>query len=202
MHWREPTTSPGDPDAWRPFRIADIVRESRQISSFTLEPVGGEPPAAYRAGQYLPIRVRMGDARLVRMFSLSTAHDARRYRLSVKREPDGVVTRRLHDAVEPGDVIEVASPRGEFTLDPGHGEEPVVLVSAGIGATPVLAMLDALRIAQSRRHVWWIHGARNRAQHAFAGEVRGHVSRAPLRPLARPLQPPRPIRRAGPRLRR
>ena len=178
---REPTRPPSGLPAWRPFRVADIVRESRQTASFTLEPVDGEPLPAYRPGQYLTVRVRprTGARALVRNFSLSTAHDVRRYRVSVKREAGGVVTRWLHDTVRPGDLIEVDAPRGAFTLDPARGREPVVLVSAGIGATPVLAMLDALRIARADREVWWIHGARNGAQHAFADEVRGHVAALP-----------------------
>jgi len=177
----EPATPPHGLPAWRPFRVAEVVRESRQTSSFSLEPVDGEPLPAYRPGQYLTVRVQPDDAAhaLVRNFSLSAAHDARRYRVSVKREPDGIVTRWLHDRVGPGELIEVAAPLGEFTLDAVHGEEPVVLLSAGIGATPVLAMLDALRIARSDRHVWWIHGARDRAVHAFADEVRGHVAALP-----------------------
>jgi ferredoxin-NADP reductase len=172
------------PPAWvglRPFRVADVVRESRQIASFVLEPVDGEPLPAYRPGQYLTVRVRPAGASraLLRNFSLSAAHDTRRYRLSIKREPDGIVTSYLHDNVEPGDVIDVGAPRGMFTLDSAHGQEPVVLLSAGIGATPVLAMLDALTIAGSDRDVWWIHGARSGAEHAFADEVRRHVAALP-----------------------
>ena len=175
---------PSRPPAWaglRPFRVVDIVRESRHITSFTLEPVDGEPLPAYRPGQYLTVRVRPPAAprALLRNFSLSAAHDTRRYRLSIKREPGGIVTCFLHDDVEPGDLIDVGAPRGMFTLDPALGQEPVVLVSAGIGATPVLAMLDALRIAGSDRDVWWIHGARSRAEHAFADEVRRHVAALP-----------------------
>jgi ferredoxin-NADP reductase len=165
----------------RPFRVADVVRESRQIASFVLEPVDGEPLPAYRAGQYLTVRVRPAGAprALLRSFSLSAAHDTSRYRLSIKREADGIVTRYLHDDVAPGDVIDVGAPRGVFTLDSAHGREPVVLLSAGIGATPVLAMLHALSIAGSEREVWWIHGARSGAEHAFADEVRRHVAALP-----------------------
>jgi ferredoxin-NADP reductase len=146
-----------------------------------LEPVDGEPLPSYRPGQYLTVRVQPAGASGTRLrsFSLSAAPDTRRYRLSVKREPDGSVSRYLHETVEPGDVIDVGAPRGLFTLDPAHGEEPVVLLSAGVGATPVLAMLEALRVADSDRDVWWIHGARNRADHAFAEEARRHVAALP-----------------------
>jgi ferredoxin-NADP reductase/MOSC domain-containing protein YiiM len=156
------------PPAWtglRPFRIADVVRESRSIASFVLEPLDGEPLPAFLPGQYLTVRVQPAGAprAVLRSFSLSSAPHARRYRVSVKREPDGVVSPHLHDRVEAGDVIEVGAPRGLFTLDAAGGEEPVVLLSAGVGATPVLAMLGSMAAAGSRREVWWIHGARNRA---------------------------------------
>jgi ferredoxin-NADP reductase len=169
------------PPAWsglRPFRIADVVHESRSIASFALEPVDGEPLPPFRAGQFLTVRVQPAGAprALLRSFSLSAAPDERRYRLGIKRE--GVVSGFLHDHVAPGDVIEVGAPRGLFTLDP-EGDEPVVLVSAGVGATPVLAMLESLAAARSEREVWWIHGARSRADHAFADETRRHVAELP-----------------------
>jgi ferredoxin-NADP reductase/MOSC domain-containing protein YiiM len=172
------------PPAWaglRPFRIADVVRESRSIASFVLEPVDGEPLPAFRPGQFLTVRVQTAGAprALLRSFSLSAAPDARRYRLSIKREPEGVVSPHLHDRVEPGDVIEVGAPRGMFTLDAAGGDEPVVLLSAGVGATPVLAMLESMGAAGSPREVWWIHGARNRAEHAFADEARRHLAALP-----------------------
>ena len=174
----------GGPPAWsglRPFRIAEVVRESRSIASFALEPVDGEPLPAFRPGQFLTVRVQPPGAprALLRSFSLSAAPDARRYRFSVKREPGGVVTPHLHDRAEPGDVIEIGAPRGLFTLDPARGDEPVVLLSAGVGATPVLAMLEGLAAAGSRREVWWIHGARNRAEHAFATAARRHLAALP-----------------------
>jgi ferredoxin-NADP reductase/MOSC domain-containing protein YiiM len=170
------------PPAWpglRPFRIAEVVRESASIASFVLEPVDGEPLPAYRPGQFLTVRVQPAGAprALLRSFSLSAAPNASHYRLSVKREADGVVSPHLHGQVQPGDVIEVGAPRGMFTLDPG--DEPVVLLSAGVGATPVLAMLDSLSAAASEREVWWIHGARNRAEHAFADEARRHLAALP-----------------------
>ena len=176
-----PPSSPPASAGLRPFRVANVVRESRLIASFVLEPVDGEPLPPYRPGQYVTVGVRPEGAprALLRSFSLSAFPNTRRYRLSIKREPDGIVTQYLHDNVEPGDVIDVGAPRGMFTLDPAHGQEPVVLLSAGIGATPVLAMLGALRIAGSNRDIWWIHGARSRADHAFADEVRRHVAALP-----------------------
>ncbi len=170
------------PPAWaglRPFRVADVVRESRSISSFVLEPVDGEPLPAFRPGQYLTVRVRPDGAprALLRSFSLSAAPDPHRYRLSIKRE--GIVSGHLHDWVAPGDTIEVGAPRGLFTLDPGDADGPVVLLSAGVGATPVLSMLENLAAEGGEREVWWLHGARSRAEHAFAAEARRHVGALP-----------------------
>ena len=125
-------------------------------------------PAA-APGQYLTLRVRPDDGApaLTRSYSLSTVPDDHGYRISVKRE--GAASRYLHDRVKVGDVLEVAAPRGDFVLRDGAG--PVVLISAGVGATPVLAMLHALVTERSAREVWWLHGARNRDEHAFAAEV-------------------------------
>jgi ferredoxin-NADP reductase/MOSC domain-containing protein YiiM len=161
------------PTAWAgfaPLTVTAIGRESASIVSFTLVPVDGLlAPAAARAGQYLTLRLRPdgsdGDA-IVRSYSLSTD---RGLRISVKREPGGVGSGYLQTQVRVGDTIEAAAPRGAFALR--SAKRPVALVSAGVGATPVLAMLHALAAADDPREVWWVHGARNRAEHAFAAEV-------------------------------
>ena len=150
-----------DAPAWpgfRPLKVSAIRRESATISSFTLE----APDARASPGQYLTLRLGPG---LVRSYSLSDVPDGHGYRISVKREGEG--SRFMHDHVKVGDVLDVAAPRGGFILRDGSG--PVVLVSAGVGATPVLAMLHAL--AGSAREIWWLHGARNRDEHAFGAEV-------------------------------
>jgi ferredoxin-NADP reductase/MOSC domain-containing protein YiiM/ferredoxin len=150
-----------DPPAWegfKPLRVAAIRRESATISSFTFE----APDAKARPGQYLTLRLGPG---LVRSYSLSAVPDGQAYRISVKR--DGAGSRFMHDNVKVGDVLDVAAPRGSFILRDGSG--PVVLISAGVGATPVLAMLHAL--AGSDREIWWLHGARNREEQAFGAEV-------------------------------
>src|SRR5262249_12576804 len=100
----------------------------------------------------------------------SGQHSDHRYRISVKRETHGVAGAYIDTQVKVGDVIEVSAPRGNFTLGPGGG--PVILLSAGIGVTPVLAMLYALATETSPREVWWIHGARNGSEHPFAAETR------------------------------
>jgi ferredoxin-NADP reductase/MOSC domain-containing protein YiiM/ferredoxin len=161
--------------AWqgfRPLRVAGIARESATVRSFRLVPEDdGAPPPAAAAGQYLTLRLRpdAGGPPLIRSYSLSELPGERGYRISVKRE--GAGSRYLHDRVAVGQLLDVAAPRGAFVLRGGSG--PVVLISAGVGATPVLAMLHALAREQSARPVWWLHGARNRDEHAFGDEVDG-----------------------------
>jgi ferredoxin-NADP reductase len=116
-------------------------------------------------------------AALLRSYSLSGEPSADRYRISVKREPHGAAGAYIETRVRAGDIVDVSAPRGSFTLEQGDG--PVVLVSAGIGATPVLAMLHALAARQSPREIWWIHGARNRTEHPFAAEVRALLKSLP-----------------------
>jgi ferredoxin-NADP reductase/MOSC domain-containing protein YiiM/ferredoxin len=153
-----------------PLRVAEIRRESSTITSFLLVPVqDGDPPLVSAPGQYLTVRVRPDPSQppLTRSYSLSDIADARGYRISVKRE--GAGSRFLHERVTVGDVLDVAAPRGNFVLR--QGTRPVVLLSAGVGATPVLAMLHALAGERSTRAVWWLHGARNHDEHAFGAEV-------------------------------
>ena len=128
----------------------------------------GPTPAA-APGQYLTLRVRpdADEQQLTRSYSLSDLADERGYRISVKRE--GAASRYLHERVKVGDLLDVAAPRGNFVLR--EGTRPVVLLSAGVGATPVLAMLHALARDHSTRSVWWLHGARNHEEHAFGAEV-------------------------------
>jgi ferredoxin-NADP reductase len=145
----------------------------------SFEPLDGPPLPAALPGQFLVLRLHTapGAPALLRNYSMSGAPGAAEYRISVKREVHGVASAFLHDRVKAGDVLEVSAPRGAFTLDPGGG--PVALVSAGIGATPVLAMLHALAQAGSPREVCWLHGARNGNEHSFAKESRGLLQKLP-----------------------
>jgi ferredoxin-NADP reductase/MOSC domain-containing protein YiiM len=170
--------------AWAGFvalTVVGIEPESDSILSVTLAPAGVAPPAADIApGQYLSLRLRPeGDdgPAIIRSYSLSTPSTGGRFRISVKREPGGVGSSYLHTRVRVGDAIEAAAPRGAFPLR--AGTRPVVLVSAGVGATPVLAMLHALAASRDPREVWWVHGARDGAEHAFAGEVDELLSALP-----------------------
>ena len=132
----------------------------------------GQPLPPALPGQYVVLRLqRPGDGPpLFRSYSLSGPLSTERYRISVKIEPNGAAGTYLREHVRLGDVLDVSSPRGSFVLQ--SGERPMVLLSAGIGATPVLAMLYALAAARSTRPVWWLHAARDRQHHPFAAEVR------------------------------
>jgi ferredoxin-NADP reductase len=138
-------------------------------------PDGGPLPAA-RAGQYLTLRIP-GRPAPVRSYSLSSAPGAGSYRISVKREPHGTVSGYLTGSVRPGAVLDAAAPRGDFVL--GDGTGPVLLISAGIGVTPVLAMLHELAARADSREVWWIHGAAGPREHVLAAEARAALSSLP-----------------------
>jgi ferredoxin-NADP reductase/MOSC domain-containing protein YiiM/ferredoxin len=172
----------GPPPAWRgfrPLRASRVERESADVISLTLGSEDGSrlPPAL--PGQFLVLRLppAANGPALLRNYSISGAPDAGAYRVSVKLEVNGKGSSFLHTRVKSGDVLDVSAPRGGFTLQPGEG--PVVLLSAGIGVTPVLAMLHALAAGRSPREVWWLYGARNAAEHPFAREVRDLAAALP-----------------------
>jgi ferredoxin-NADP reductase/MOSC domain-containing protein YiiM len=163
------------PPAWlgfRPLRVSQINRESSSVLSLVLEPADGKPLSPALPGQFVVLRMRpKPDAPpLLRNYSLSDAPSADHYRVSVKHEVNGAASGYLHSKVRLGDLLDVSAPRGSFTLRPGEG--PVALVSAGVGATPVLAMLHALAAESSTREIWWLYGARNRDDHPFFQESR------------------------------
>ncbi len=160
----------------RTFRIRRILAESRTVRTLQLEPVDGLPTPTNRPGQYLPIRLQGASGWLTRTYTLSGVSDGRSYQISVKRQ--GAASTHLHAAVV-GDMIEAFPPRGEFVFDE-TSSRPAVLLSAGIGVTPMIAMLDGLLVNEGRsRHpndIWFIHGARNGAEHPFAAHVRAKAA--------------------------
>jgi ferredoxin-NADP reductase/MOSC domain-containing protein YiiM len=165
----------GPAPAWtgfRPLRVADKRRESSNVTSLALEPGDGRPLAAATPGQFIVVRVKPAPEApaLLRSYSLCDEPSEDRWRISIKREPEGALGAYVEARLKVGDVIDASAPRGAFTLEQGDG--PVALLSAGIGATPVLAMLHALALSGSRREIWWLYGARDSSEHAFAGEVR------------------------------
>ncbi len=175
-------TEASPPPAWPGFRklaVTGIGRESDTVISVHLaDPGGGSVPAAL-PGQFLTLRLHPDPAGrpLLRSYSLSGPPGARDYRISVKREEHGAGSQFLHTRVRAGDLLEAAAPRGAFTLR--SGQAPVLLVSAGVGATPVLAMLHALAAARSTRDIWWLHGSRRRADEPFAAESRALLAALP-----------------------
>jgi ferredoxin-NADP reductase/MOSC domain-containing protein YiiM len=157
---------------FRPRAVTAIDHESEDVLSLTLQSQNEEPLPAALPGQYVVLRLQpaSGGSPMFRSYSLSGPSSTERYRISVKVEPNGVAGTYLRDHIRVGDELDVSSPRGSFILQ--SGEYPLVLLSAGIGATPVLAMLHALAADRSSRPVLWLHSARDRQHHPFAAEVR------------------------------
>jgi ferredoxin-NADP reductase/MOSC domain-containing protein YiiM len=157
---------------FRPLTVTAINQESADIISLTMQSADGRPLPAALPGQYVVLRLQPsgGTSPLFRSYSLSGALSTERYRISVKIEPNGVAGNYLREHVRVGHAVDVSSPRGSFILK--SRERPVVLLSAGIGSTPVLAMLYALAGSRSMRQVLWLHAARDRQHHPFAIEVR------------------------------
>jgi ferredoxin-NADP reductase/MOSC domain-containing protein YiiM len=176
------TSAGGPPPAWpgfRPLSVSRIARESASVFSLELVPADNHPLAAALPGQFVVVRLRPRPEAppLLRSYSLCGAPGTKCYRLGIKQEPRGAAGTYVATRLRAGDTLEVSAPRGSFVLQPG--ERPVVLLSAGIGVTPVLAMLYALAAEPSVRQVWWLHGARSGDEHPFAEEARRLLGRLP-----------------------
>ena len=162
-------------EAWRPFRIARIVDEATSIKSFWLEPADGKGRIAHKAGQFLPIRLMVpGQGKpVMRTYTLSVAPSDKAYRISVKK--DGIASSFLHDTIKVGDVIEARGPAGDFTIDLEQKTRGAVLVAAGIGITPMLAMLRSLVFEGVRtrgmRPTWLVYQATTASERAFDAEI-------------------------------
>jgi len=161
--------------AWQGFRqmrVAQIRKESDSVTSLVLVSTDGAPLPVFQAGQFVVSRFLIDPNKgpVLRSYSLSDLPAADHLRISVKSELQGIGSSFLCSRVREGDVLDVSAPRGSFTLRPGQG--PVVLLSAGVGATPVMSMLHTLAAERSQREIWWIYGARNRVDHPFAEESR------------------------------
>ena len=163
------------PPAWtgfRPMRVSRIDRESVSVFSLVLVSADGEPLAAALPGQFVVLRLHMqsGAQPVLRSYSLSDLPGTGQYRVTIKEEEKGLASTYLRTRIKPGSSLEVSAPRGSFTLR--SGSEPIVLLSAGVGVTPVLAMLHALAAQKSSHPVWWLYAARNREEHPFRDESR------------------------------
>jgi ferredoxin-NADP reductase len=159
------------PLGFRPLRVTAIAQESTDVLSLTMQSADGQPLPQAMPGQYLVVRLQpiAGGPPLFRSYSLSGPLSTERYRISVKIEPNGVAGAYVRKHLRVHDALDVSSPRGSFILQPG--ERPVVLLSAGIGATPVLAMLYTLSEAHTTQQVLWLHAARDGEHHPFSAEV-------------------------------
>jgi ferredoxin-NADP reductase/MOSC domain-containing protein YiiM len=175
-------TAGGPPPAWagfRPLRVSGVDAESRTVFSVRLAATDATPLPPALPGQFLTLRLHPeadGPA-VIRSYSLSGRPGDADYRISVKQEPHGAASGYLRSHLRVGDTLEVAAPRGSFTLAAGDG--PLLLLSAGIGATPMLAMLHTLAAQRSTRQVWWLHGAHDGTEHAFARESRALLAQLP-----------------------
>jgi ferredoxin-NADP reductase len=151
--------------------VTAIDRESADVLSLTMQSPNGQPLPTAMPGQYVVVSLQPAadGSPLFRSSSLSGPLSTERYRINVKIEPNGAAGSYLREHVQVGDALDVSSPRGSFILQ--WGERPVVLLSAGIGATPVLAMQYALAAARSTRQVLWLYAARDQEHHPFAAEV-------------------------------
>ncbi len=168
-----------DAESVRSLRLIEKITESDGVASFVFEARDGGPLPQFKAGQHLPIELGapgLGES-VRRSYSLSCAPDSLTYRISVKREPKGIASRYLHDHVEPGAILDARKPAGNFVL-PDDGR-PVVLVSAGIGVTPMVSMLHALAGEGGARPTWFVHGARDGGHHPLQREIRELAKRRP-----------------------
>ena len=157
---------------FRPLRVVRIGHESDHVVSLELEPADDRPLAVALPGQFVVLRLRAnpeGPA-LLRSYSLCGPPNAKRYRLGIKREDHGAASAYLTTQLKVGDILDVSSPSGRVVLR--AGDRPVVLLSAGIGVTPILAMLHKLVADSSSRMVWWLRVAANSSEDPFAEEVR------------------------------
>ncbi len=164
--WTATNSSDWRAREYKALRITRVLEETPSVRSLWLERADGGVLAPFHAGQFLTVRLPIGPKGVVRAYTLSDAPDGRAYRLSVKRQ--GRASAWLH-AARVGDIIEALPPNGRFGLDP-QSSRPIIMVSAGIGVTPMISMLNSLLAddANSQRPIWFFHGSRSRLEHAFA----------------------------------
>lgn len=182
--YREQGAAAGGWTGYRAFVVERKVPESDVITSFYLKPADNKPIASFQPGQYITVKVEIPGVEVSpRNYSLSDEPNGEYYRISVKREPapkagvaPGAVSNYLHDKIHQGDILELGPPCGEFTLGEkaeAADDEPIVMISGGVGVTPTMSMLKSLAKAGAGNPIYFIHGSRNSAVHAFANEVRG-----------------------------
>jgi nitric oxide dioxygenase len=166
-----------EPGETRPMRVLEVVRESENVKSIRFEPADGKALPAFQPGQYVSVAVDLPNgAHQLRQYSLSDTPGKASWRISVKREdaaaasPAGMVSNWLHANVQPGTILQVSHPFGEFTPDT-EGSEPIVLLSAGVGVTPMVGSLKRIAEVNPQRRVIFAHAARDADHHALRAEV-------------------------------
>lgn len=177
---------------WRTFVVDEVRPESAIITSFVLRPTDGRPVVRHKPGQYLTFWLEIpGHPPLKRNYSISEAPNGQTYRISVKREPHGIASNWLHDEAKPGTVLKVAPPAGEFFL-PEHPERAVVLLSGGVGLTPMVAMLESIAESHPDVPVHYAHGTLDGSTHAMREHVRALAADRPNIRVSTFYQCPRP----------
>jgi nitric oxide dioxygenase len=169
-------------DPWRDYVVATRIAEAHDTMSFIITPADGRPAPAFLPGQYVTVAADLPDgSRQLRQYSLSQAATGATLRITVRRvrgrggAPDGVVSGFLHDHVTAGDRLRVSHPYGDLILRPGTA--PLVLISAGVGITPMAAILDQVARTQPTREVTVVHADRSPERHALRLDMAGHGSR-------------------------
>lgn len=173
---------------WRRFKIQKKVAESSEISSFYLAPENGKPLPPFQPGQYTSLRIFIPEIGYTqpRQYSMSDAPSSNCYRISVKKEAGkqtgikGLISNLLHDKFNEGDFVEITHPTGPFAIDPdGQSKTPVVLISAGVGITPMVSILNSFVAAGSSRPVSWLHGAHSTEVQAFDSHIKSVAAAHP-----------------------
>ena len=182
---------------WREFNVREKVRESDIITSFLLEPADGETVALHKPGQYLTFGLDVaGNDLLKRNYSISAAPNGATYRITVKREPDGVASNWLHDQVDVGTMLKVAPPAGDFFMEEPV-QRPIVLLSGGVGLTPMMSMVESLVAKGTTIPIYFVHGTLSGATHAMAQRVRSLAAENANVHVATFYQQPRPSDEKG-----
>ena len=164
---------------WRDFVVAEVRPESAVITSFVLRPVDGQPVVLHKPGQYLTFWLDIpGHPPVKRNYSISSAPNGQTYRISVKREAHGLASGWMHGEVKPGTVLKVGAPAGDFFLE-GEPQRPLVLLSGGVGLTPMVAMLETVAANGWEADVHFVHGTQDGTTHALADHVRAVAAEHP-----------------------
>lgn len=195
--YEELRSAEGGWTGWRDFVVDEVVRESCVITSFILRPADGRPVIRHKPGQYLTFWFDIpGHPPVKRNYSVSNAPNGKTYRISVKREPRGLASNWLHDHARRGSVLKVAPPAGEFFL-PDRPDRPVVLLSGGVGLTPMIAMLETIAERSPDLAVHYVHGTHDRETHAMRDHVRALAAGRPAIKVSDFHQTPLPDEAAG-----